>query len=124
VNQVGYLTLDDGVRLVRLLRIGPIRDNGLLDSVLLRPQSSAFGHDAYRTLDLKAVALPHSLTNNHALVDGNRRLAWVATVVFPDLNDARLELPDDKAFDLVWGIAGTDIGLQAIDRRLKVQGTV
>jgi hypothetical protein len=44
--------------------------------------------------------------------------------VFLDLNDARLELPDDKAFDLVWGIAGTDIGLQAIDRRLKVQGTV
>ena len=124
MSQVVHLTIDDAVRLVRLMGIGPIRDIGLLDSALLRPRSTAFGHDAYGTLDLKAAALIHSLTNNHALVDGNKRLAWAATVVFLDLNGTRPEITDDETFELVWEIAGTHLGLEAIARRLQVRGTI
>ena len=84
--EVEYLNIEDIVEMIRALRIGPIRDLGLLDSAVNRPRSSAFGEDAYETLDHKAAALLHSMTKNHALVDGNKRLAWLSTVVFCDLN--------------------------------------
>ena len=81
MSPVQYLDLEDLLRLVRLLSIGPVRDVGLLDSAVARPRSSAFGEDAYGTVSAKAAALLHSITNNHALVDGNKRLAWLATTV-------------------------------------------
>jgi hypothetical protein len=75
VSQITDLTLDDGVRLVHLLGIGPIRDIGRLDPVLLGPPSHASGHDAYGTLDMKAAGLLHSLTDHHAPLDGGKLLA-------------------------------------------------
>jgi len=97
-----YLELEDIVEMIRMLGIGPIRDLGLLDSAVNRPRSSAFGEDAYETIDLKAAALLHSMTKNHALVDGNKRLAWLSTVVFCDLNGVEPDLKDDDAYQLVW----------------------
>jgi len=47
-----------------------VRDYGLLESALARPQATAFGSDAYPGLDAKAAALLHSLASNHALIDG------------------------------------------------------
>ncbi|MBV9119453.1 MAG: Fic family protein, partial [Chloroflexi bacterium] len=82
-----YLDTEDLLGLVRILGAGPVRDLGLLDSAAARPRSSVFGQDAYADLTLKAAALLQSLCRNHALVDGNKRLAWLATVVFLDLND-------------------------------------
>lgn len=52
-----------------------IRDLGLLESALARPQASAFGEPVYPTIHEQAAALLHSLARNHALVDGNKRLA-------------------------------------------------
>ncbi len=51
----------------------PVRDHGLLQSALARPQASTFGSDAYPTLEEKAAALLHSLARNRALVDGDKR---------------------------------------------------
>ena len=48
-------------------------------------------------LDGKAAALLHSIVRNHALVDGNKRLAWTAAVVFSDINGAQLEAPEGWA---------------------------
>ena len=120
---VSYLTLDDLVELVRDLGVGPIRDLGLLDSALGRVRSSAFGQDVYPTLDLKAAALLHSLTNNHALVDGNKRLALLATAVLLDLNGHRIACTDDEAFDLVWEVASSQVELADIASRLKLRRT-
>ncbi len=120
---VSYLTLDDLVELVRDLGVGPIRDLGLLDSALGRVRSSAFGQDVYPTLDLKAAALLHSLTNNHALVDGNKRLALLATAVFLDLNGRRIACTDDEAFDLVWEVASSQVELANIASRLQPRRT-
>ena len=103
--EVEYLNIEDIVEMIRALRIGPIRDLGLLDSAVNRPRSSAFGEDAYETLDHKAAALLHSMTKNHALVDGNKRLAWLSTVVFCDLNGFAPDICDDDAYQLVWDIA-------------------
>ena len=72
--------------LVEDLGVGPVRDVGLLESAAARPRTSLWGGDAYPTLGSKAAALLDSLVNNHALVDGNKRLGWLATVVFLDLN--------------------------------------
>ena len=115
-----YLELRDALRIVRLLDIGPVRDLGLLDSALARPRTSLFGVDAYPTLDLKAGALLHSLMSNHSLVDGNKRLSWLETVVFLDLNDHEPRLDDDAAFTLVWDAASGTVGLDEIAAALRV----
>jgi len=104
-DEVEYLDLEDLLGLTRALHAGPVRDLGLLDSSCARPRSTAFGADAYPTLEDKAAALLHSLARNHALVDGNKRLAWLATVVFLDLDGRTVELDDEVAFDLVMAVA-------------------
>lgn len=82
-----------------------IRDAGLLESALARPRASAFGQDAYPTIDEKAAALLQSLARNHALVDGNKRLALAATLAFYGMNGLRLTLTNDEAYDLVIAVA-------------------
>lgn len=106
--------------MVRSLGIGPVRDLGLLDSAVNRPRSSAFGEDAYPTLDLKTAALLHSLIKNHALVDGNKRIAWLCTVVFCYFNCVAPSLSEDEAFQLVWDVANSQMELDAIAERLRL----
>ena len=118
MSEVQFLDLDDAISMIRRLAIGPVRDLGLLDSALHRPRTSAFGEEAYPTIGLKAAALLHSLVNNRPLVDGNKRLAWLATTIFCDLNGHALELDDDTAFLLVWDVAGTSMDVEEIARRL------
>ena len=77
---IDYLTVEDLLEIaVGVIDNVAIRDHGLLASAAGRPQSSAFTEDAYPTFAGKAAALMHSLARNHALVDGNKRLAWAAT---------------------------------------------
>ncbi|RZS34752.1 death-on-curing protein [Herbihabitans rhizosphaerae] len=83
-----------------------IRDRSALLSALGRPTATVFGQDAYPTLADKAAALTHSLCVNHPLVDGNKRLAWVAARLLFALNGARLKPPSDRAAaDLILDIA-------------------
>lgn len=118
MNDIEYLDLEDLLGLVRRLGVGPVRDVGLLDAAVARPRSSAYGTDAYATLELKAAALLHSLVRNHALADGNKRLAWLATVVFLDLNDHPVTLSDEEAFDLVIRAAAGEVEVDEIAGRL------
>ena len=118
MSEVEYVSLEDLLGLVRRLGVGPVRDVGLLDAAVARPQSSAFGSEAYPFIELKAAALLHSLVLNHALVDGNKRLVWLATVVFLDLNDRLVELDDDEAFELVMDIADGKLEVDEIAERL------
>jgi death-on-curing protein len=120
VTEVEYLELDDLLVLVRALGAGPVRDVGLLDSAIARPRATAFGQDAYPTLPLKAAALLHSLAWNHSLVDGNKRLGWLATVVFLDLNAHQPDLEDDAAFRLVMDVAAGTSEVEEIAARLRV----
>lgn len=83
----------------------PVRDPGLLQSALARPQATAFGADAYATLEEKAAALLHSLARNHALVDGNKRLALAGTIAFLGVNGRRLTLTNDQAYELVMAVS-------------------
>ena len=123
MSSVEYLDLDDVLDLVRALGVGPVRDVGLLDSAVNRPRASAFGEDAYTTVQLKAAALLHSIGKNHALVDGNKRTAWLCTVVFCDLNGVEPSLTDDEAYALVVAVASTQMELSEIAEGLQLRST-
>src|SRR6478752_4495453 len=105
-----YLTAEEVIAIARTA-VGStphLRDAGLLDSACHRPSASAFGEDAYPTLIMKAAALLHSLTANHPFIDGNKRTAWLATVVFLRDNDAEViaeDAYDGAVTDLVLAIA-------------------
>ena len=117
-----YLTTEDLRLLTRRLGVGPVRDLGLLDSSAARPRSSAFGEDAYPTIELKAAALMHSVAANQCLDDGNRRLAFLATVVFLDINGCAVDLTDDEAFSVTMDVASGQLGdVPEIARRLRVR---
>ena len=77
-----YLDLPSLLDLAELLLGGPptVRDMGLLSSAAARPATVAFGVEAYEDLWTKAAALLQSLVLNHALIDGNKRLGWLATL--------------------------------------------
>lgn len=96
-----------------------VRDHGLLESALARPRATVSGQDAYPTLQLKAAALMHSLCTNHALVDGNKRLAVGAAIVFLDINQAFGHQSVDELFELTMAVAdGSLSDLSKIAERL------
>jgi death on curing protein len=82
-----------------------VRDYGLLESALARPRTSAFGQEAYQDIHEKAAALLHSLARNHALVDGNKRLALAATIAFYGMNGMRFTFTNDEAYDFILDVA-------------------
>jgi death-on-curing protein len=86
-----------------------VRDYGLLESALARPRATVFGDDAYPDIHHKAAALLHSLARNHALVDGNKRLALAAVLAFHGMNGLRVTLTNDEAYSLVMSVAGGDV---------------
>lgn len=121
-GDIEYLDTDDLVELAAGL-LGdppPVRDLGLLGSAAARPQATAFGEDAYPDLWTKAAALLHSIVKNHALVDGNKRLGWLAAAVFLEINGTSVaHVSNDAVYDFVIGVTtgGDDVG--AIAERLQ-----
>ncbi len=102
-----HLELDDLLAAAEaaLGRPADVRDIGVLEAAVARTRASVYGADAYPDLDAKAAALLHSIVTGHALVDGNKRLGWVAVRLFYRLNDRDLRAPIDDAFDLVVAVA-------------------
>jgi death-on-curing protein len=118
---IRYLSLEDLLRIADAAVEGDVivRDIGLLESALGRPRATVFGADAYPSLHLKAAALLHSLARNHALVDGNKRLAWAATAVFLGINGHRVVTGQDEVVDVVLAVAaGTLDDLEKIAAEL------
>ena len=117
-----YLTVPELLHVAeRALGSEPaVRDYGLLESAAARPRAAAFGSDAYQDLDAKAAALLHSLARNHALVDGNKRLALAAVIAFYGVSGRRLTLTNDEAYELVIDVAaGTLDSVDDIAARLR-----
>ena len=91
-----------------------VRDLGLLDSALVRAQTRLYGQDAYPTLPLKAAAIVHSVINNHPMVDGNKRSAWVILNFFLVKNNRALSATQDEAYSFIMSIAEKRIELEEI----------
>jgi death-on-curing protein len=105
-----YLGLEDLLALADDLGVSKVRDLGLLDAAAHRPRTSLLGHDAYSTLDEKVAVLLESITRNHPLIDGNKRLGWMAAFVCYGLNGIDLDAPEDAAYDLVIEVATGTVG--------------
>lgn len=107
-----YLTTEDLLQVATNAIGGQplVRDYGLLESAAARPQTNLFGADAYPDLWTKAAALGHSLTRNHPLLDGNKRLGWVAMRTFLELNGVPPVRADvDRAERFVLDIAAGEL---------------
>jgi death-on-curing protein len=119
-----YLNLSELLTIAARVQGAPqaaVRDYGLIEAALARPQASVFGADAYPTFHEKAAALLHSLARNHALVDGNKRTAWVATRLFYAVNDRELRPPDvDSAEALVLAVARGELDVPAIAKEFAL----
>lgn len=111
-----FLSLEDLLDIVTALRIGPVRDLGLLNAAALRPQTTLMGQDAYPSTAAKAAALLESLAKNHALIDGNKRLAWAVCSVFLSLNALEISeiVSNDDVYDLVVAVASSRVTLEQV----------
>ncbi|MFD7835941.1 type II toxin-antitoxin system death-on-curing family toxin [Streptomyces sp. NPDC059761] len=119
-----YLTVQEALELAELAMAGQsvaVRDLGLLSSAVHRPQSQMFGVEAYTDLFEKAAALLQSLAVNRPLVDGNKRMAWMCTVVFLDFNGTEMvDVDQDESYKLVIEVAtGSLEDVAQIARRLR-----
>ncbi|MUM15856.1 type II toxin-antitoxin system death-on-curing family toxin [Mycobacterium sp. CBMA271] len=120
---VVYLELEDLLVICEgyLGHPAEVRDFGLLESALARPKATVFGDDAYPGIHEKAAALLDSVVNNHALVDGNKRLGWVATRLFYGFNGYWVSATEDQKVDLVLDVAAGEVaGVADIAKRLSV----
>lgn len=124
-----YLDVEDLLDIAAIVLGSPpkVRDHGLLSSAAARPMTSVFGQEAYPDLAGKAAALLHSICANHALIDGNKRLAWAAAIVFIGVNTDR-PIPDvdvDNAEAFMLAIAdGSLVEVTAIATELRRLGVV
>lgn len=121
-ERIEYLEVDDlvGLAVALLGDPPPLRDLGLLGAAAARPRATAFGEDAYPDLWHKAAALLHSIVRNHPLVDGNKRLGWVACAVFLDLNGIDPTAASNKdVYDLVMNVAAEPIEVDDLARQLE-----
>lgn len=119
-RQIDYLELADILKLGQeIIPDFRIRDLGLLESAVARPRTSVFGEDAYPTFPDKVAALMHSIARNHALIDGNKRLAWSAARLFCLMNDLDIKMKQERAYELVVGLASGQIELAELSASLK-----
>ncbi len=118
-----YLTSDD-VQMINERFCGPdqLRDFGLLDSAVNRPQASALGEDAWPTIHEKAAALLHGLARNYPFVNGNKRTAWTATAtaMFYMVNGYNLYAEANEVVGLTVDAAESLKGVADIAATLKV----
>jgi len=119
-KEIDYLELVDILKLGReIIADFRVREIGLLESAVARPKTSVFGEDAYLTFAEKTAALLHSIARNHALIDGNKRLAWSAARLFCLMNDLDINMKQDKAYEMVVGVAAGQIEMDELVKILK-----
>jgi death-on-curing protein len=119
-KEIDYLELADILKLGReIIADFRVREIGLLESAAARPKTSVFGEDAYLTFAEKTAALLHSIARNHALIDGNKRLAWSAARLICLMNDLDINMKQDKAYEMVVGVAAGQIEMDELVKILK-----
>lgn len=110
-----YLELPDALLQIRYLGFH-VRDMGLLNGSLSRPQTTVYGEEAYPSLSLKAAALIHSVITSHPMMDGNKRTGWTLMITFLQLNNWEVVSAPDDAFEFVLSVATNSRDLEDIAR--------
>jgi death-on-curing protein len=102
-----------------------IRDIGLLESAVARPQAAFEGEELYPDLFSKAAALLHSLIRNHPFIDGNKRAGITAAALFLRANGFVLDADNPELETFALRVARRNIGVPEVARWLRehtVQG--
>lgn len=94
-----------------------VKDHGLLESAVHRPQQSIFGEDAYPGLFEKAAALLESLVKNHCFHNGNKRTAYLVTKSFLMINGKHLKMEREYAVEFIVDIAK---GIHSMDATARI----
>ena len=114
-TKIQYLYLDEVIEIGEaLIPDFRIRDLGLLESAVNRPEMTVYGQEAYKTLAEKIAALMHSLASNHALVDGNKRITWSCGRVFAILNGCDFEVEVDEAERVIVALASGELDAKSL----------
>lgn len=96
-----------------------LRDAGLLDAAVHRPQATFAGEDLYPTLFDKAGALCHSLIKNHAFVDGNKRTSLLSSMTFLELNGYIFDCGQDELVEFCLKIDNENVSPEGIASWLR-----
>jgi death-on-curing protein len=125
--RIEYLSIDDVVQIVEMFSEAPLRDAvrdlGLLIGAVDRPALKYRGMDVYAPLAMKAAAFMESLARSNALFDGNKRLAWLATNVFLELNGATVQFSDNEIFSLLREVQQGYLATSELAHRLHTRIT-
>lgn len=118
LSEVLFPDVEDvkGFHAVALARNGGsdgVRDPGMLESAVLAIQQTAFGSPLHETLAAMAAALGYGLAKNHAFVDGNKRVAAIATLSFLEVNGFALKVPEQEWADLFVRVAEGNMAVRA-----------
>lgn len=117
-----YFKVEDLLHIAERVLGGPpmVRDLGLLEAACARPQANYGGNELYATLALKAAALMHSITKNHALVDGNKRLATTSLIAFVGVNGFDLTYSNAELYDFALSVANGELDdVEAIAKEVE-----
>ncbi|WP_129842876.1 Fic family protein [Streptomyces sp. RFCAC02] len=123
MTAVRHLRIDEVLTIARTVNGTEhcVRDMGLLVSAIERPRTNVFGTELYPTPHEQAAALLHSVARNHALIDGNKRTAWLAMRVFLRFNGLSAGVPPPHvsvAGPFVEEVAQDTVDVPAVIERL------
>jgi len=99
--------------------IAGVRDRGLLESAVEQARATAFGELLHAELFEMAAAYLFHIVKNHAFLDGNKRTALVAALVFLDINGVSLERDDERLYELTMAAAEGRADKQQIATQLR-----
>lgn len=91
-----------------------VRDLGLLESALGNVEATFGGELLHQTVFEMAAAYLYGICRNHPFVDGNKRTAAAAALVFLDMNDVEIDATEDDLYDLVIGVAEGRVSKAAV----------
>ena len=97
-----------------------IRDMGLLESAVNAPFQSFGGYDVYPTIYEKAARLGFGLTQNHAFIDGNKRIAAHAVLTFLSLNGIEIDCTEFELFSLFYKLAASEISFENLVEWIQI----
>ena len=96
-----------------------IRDEGLLDSAVNAPFQSFGGYDVYPTIYEKAARLGFGLAHNHAFIDGNKRIAVVAALMFLHGNGIEIDCTEFELFSEFYKLAASEVTFEELVNWIK-----
>ena len=91
-----------------------LRDEGLLDAALAAPWQTFGGSELFPSLEEKAARLGYGLASNHPFLDGNKRIAAIATLELLALNSVKLSYSQKELSDIFLAIAGEGAGQETL----------